>query len=274
MPEGPEIKRIADRLSKILAGNSLEGVYFFSQKLKKYESVLKDAKVEHVETRGKALLTHLDSGHSIYSHNQLYGRWYIVDAEKFPKTKRSLRLALKTNTHSALLFSASEIDVLKKSEIDNHPFLSKIGPDVLDADLSWKTIAKLLLDKRFKNRRLASLFLDQKFLAGIGNYLRSEILFDARVDPLKKPKELTRKTINDVGRSSLKISQRAYKKGGVTNPEDLVKQLKSKGLTRSKYRHAVFGRDGQECYACGTSVRKVFIGSRRLYSCPLCQNEK
>ena len=52
MPEGPEIKRIADRLSKILAGNSLEGVYFFSQKLKKYESVLKDAKVEHVETRG------------------------------------------------------------------------------------------------------------------------------------------------------------------------------------------------------------------------------
>ena len=72
MPEGPEIKRIADRLSKVLAGNSLEGIYFFSQKLKKYESVLKDAKVEHVETRGKALLTHLDSGHSIYSHNQLY----------------------------------------------------------------------------------------------------------------------------------------------------------------------------------------------------------
>ena len=123
MPEGPEIKRIADRLSKILAGNSLEGVYFFSQKLKKYESVLKDAKVEHVETRGKALLTHLDSGHSIYSHNQLYGRWYIVDAEKFPKTKRSLRLALKTKTHSALLFSASEIDVLEKSEIDDHPLM-------------------------------------------------------------------------------------------------------------------------------------------------------
>ena len=174
MPEGPEIKRIADRLSKVLAGKSLEGVYFFSQKLKKYENVLKDAKVEHVETRGKALLTHLDSGHSIYSHNQLYGRWYIVDAEKFPKTKRSLRLALKTSTHSALLFSASEIDVLKKSEIDNHPFLSKIGPDVLDADLSWKTIAKLLLDKRFKNRRLASLFLDQKFLAP--NFFETHIL--------------------------------------------------------------------------------------------------
>ena len=67
----------------------------------------------------------MDSGHSIYSHNQLYGRWYIVDAEKFPKTKRSLRLALKTKTHSALLFSASEIDVLEKSEIDNHPFLNR-----------------------------------------------------------------------------------------------------------------------------------------------------
>ena len=35
MPEGPEIRRAADRLSHVLCGQSLTGVYFFSEELEK-----------------------------------------------------------------------------------------------------------------------------------------------------------------------------------------------------------------------------------------------
>ena len=273
MPEGPEIKRAADRLANALVSKRLVNIYFFSERLKKYESILEGAKVHSIRTRGKALLTYLDSGHAIYSHNQLYGRWYFARAGNLPNTQRSLRMALDTNTDRALLYSASDIDVLQAAEVDNHPFLAKIGPDVLDKELTWNAISTRLLNEKFTGRQLASLFLDQRFLAGIGNYLRSEILFDAQVDPLKKPRELDRKILNNIARSSLKISRRAYTQKGVTNSESLVRRLRKRGFGRARYRHAVFGRDGLKCYVCETIIKKISAGSRRLYFCPLCQNE-
>ena len=273
MPEGPEIKRAADRLSRVLCGQLLINIYFYSEELKAFEKILEGSRVEAVTTRGKALLTSLDSGYTIYSHNQLYGRWNIVKAGNFPKTKRSLRMALDTQSHRALLFSASDINILQSEAIEDHPFLAKIGPDILDEGLTWKVVSRRLLSDKFRNRQLASLFLDQSFLAGVGNYLRSEILFDARANPLKKPKELALKSINQISRSTLKICQRAYTQNGVTNPERLVRKLKLLGLSRSAYRHAVFGRSGKKCHTCKTSIEKVSIGSRRLYFCPLCQIE-
>ena len=105
MPEGPEIRRAADRLSHVLCGQSLTNIYFYSEELKAFEKILKGSRVEAITTRGKALLTSLDSGYTIYSHNQLYGRWNIVKAGHFPKTKRSLRMALDTQSHRALLLA-------------------------------------------------------------------------------------------------------------------------------------------------------------------------
>ena len=99
-------------------------------------------------------------------------------------------MALDTQSHRAL-FSASDINILQSEEEDQF-FLQKIGPDILDEGLTWKVVSRRLSDK-FRNRQLASLFLDQSFLAGVGNYLRSEILFDARANPLK-PKELALKS--------------------------------------------------------------------------------
>ena len=159
MPEGPEIRQVADRLSRALCGAHLTTLYFFSEKLKNYEGILKGSTIESFKSRGKALLTRLDSGYTIYSHNQLYGRWRIVKAGNFPQSRRSLRMALETNSHRALLFSASDIDVLKSNVIDRHPFLVKLGPDIFDKNLSWKIISRRLVSEKFKNRQLASLFL-------------------------------------------------------------------------------------------------------------------
>ena len=224
-----------------------------------------------LETRGKALLTHFDNGLSIYSHNQLYGRWYVVKRDQYPATNRSLRLALHTGSHSALLYSASDITVMPTDELAMHPFLARIGPDILDPALSWRDVAELLLAPERCKRKLAGIYLDQGFMAGIGNYLRSEILFDAGVSPDARPSDLTRKQVNDLARSTLAISKRAYDTGGVTNPPRRVAQLKKAGHKRRGYRHAVFGRVNQPCYQCQETILKETLAGRRLYYCPLCQ---
>jgi endonuclease-8 len=271
MPEGPEIRRAADKIAAVLEDQVIEQVYFGLPDLTQYDEQLSGQRVTWLETRGKALLTHFDHGLSIYSHNQLYGRWYVVKRGKEPATRRSLRLALHTQSHSALLYSASDIAVLDSDGMAQHPFLARIGPDILNPTLHWRDVAKILSSPSFVRRGVGAFYLEQSFLAGIGNYLRSEILFEAGVNPRKKPGELSAKQLNDLARATLSISQRAYKTGGITNSEANVKALKKQGLKRRDYRHWVFGCDNQNCHRCGEIIIKESIASRRLYWCPLCQ---
>jgi endonuclease-8 len=286
MPEGPEIRRAADQVAAVLVGQPLEQVFFAQEhfpKLARHAKKLAGQRVLRVDTHGKAMLTRLDGGQTIYSHNQLYGRWHVCKRGILPDTKRSLRLALHTAEHSALLYSASKIELLSVDEITQHPFLSRLGPDVLDKEFNWQMLRDRALSSEFKRRSLVALYLDQHYLAGIGNYLRSEILFAARFNPWRKPCELPPSALSRLSRQTLTIARRSYRTGGITNPPKLTTQLRAalkktrsgKGtaqLDKEDYRFSVFRREGESCYACGTQIERVNMGSQALYYCPECQS--
>lgn len=271
MPEGPEIRRAADRIAHVLTGRKLEDVWFGLPRLVRFSDELCGCCVQGVDTYGKALLIRFDLGLSLYAHNQLYGVWHVRERGQWPKTRRSLRIALHTASHSALLFSATDISILTPEEELFHPYLSRLGPDVLDPVLTWRDVSRRLNRPRFHNRALGSLYLDQGFLAGIGNYLRSEILFAAGLYPFCKPRELALNTRNRLARQTLLIARRAYETGGITNAPERVAALKACGLSRRRYRFAVFARAGEPCLACGTPIERIAVGSRRLYLCSTCQ---
>ncbi len=71
MPEGPEIRRAADKIEAAIKDQVIEEITFGLPKLKRFTAKLRGHRVSDVETRGKALLTHFDNGLTIYSHNQL-----------------------------------------------------------------------------------------------------------------------------------------------------------------------------------------------------------
>ncbi len=47
------------------------------------------------------------------------------------------------------------------------------------------------------------MYLDQGFLAGLGNYLRSEILFVAGINPAQKARDLSKGQIGKLARTTL-----------------------------------------------------------------------
>lgn len=271
MPEGPEIRRAADEIAAVLEGQRVEQVRFGLPRLRRYNRQLQGHKVLRLETRGKALLTHFEHGLSIYSHNQLYGVWRVQARGKIPESSRSLRLALHTASHSALLYSASDISVWATAELPQHPFLARIGPDILDASLDWRAVAQRLQSEAFRGRRLASLYLDQRFLAGIGNYLRSEILFAAGLHPGLRPRDLGRGELGRLSRSTLDISRRSYQTAGITQPAARHRALQRRGLDYEQRRFMVFGREGLPCYNCGDEVIRQQADSRGLFVCRYCQ---
>ena len=271
MPEGPEIKIAADKIAKAIAKKPIESIFFAFEHLKPYEKILSQQLITGIDTKGKGMLIRFESGLSIYSHNQLYGKWELRKAHDYPQTKRQLRLAIHNRQKSALLYSASDIEVLDEDAIAIHPFLSRLGLDVLDSKITVRKVKARLLNKSFCRRRLTSLLLDQRFLAGLGNYLRSEILFVARVHPTLRPIDCDIEEIAALTNAALKIPRQSYQTKGITNDLKLVEKLKAQGYTRQNYRHWVFNREERPCYICHTAIVKEISAGRRYYFCPNCQ---
>ena len=271
MPEGPEIKIEADKINAAIGGSVVDEVYFEQRRLKRFAKAIKGARVDRIETRGKAMLIRFDHQLSMYSHNQLYGRWYVRPRGEFPNSNRVLRVALHCQQMSALLYSASDIAILTERELNNHRYISRLGPDVLHESFGWQECAELLADPKFARRSLGAVYLDQTFLAGIGNYLRSEILFLARLKPTRVLASLNERETERLARATVTLSRRAYRTKGITNPPARVTALKNQGKKRGAYRFAVFARQEQACFECGETIQRIEVSGRRLYLCNACQ---
>jgi len=273
MPEGPEIRLAADRLARVLDGTIPERVELLLPGLARHAKRLRGRRILAVQPRSKAMLIHFAGGISLYSHNQLYGRWYVVRAGKTPATGRSLRVAIHTQEHSALLYSASDVAVLSAAQLKRHPYLSKLGPDLLDREVTLAEISAQVEDPRFQRRSLASLLLDQAFLAGLGNYLRSEILHIAGLRHDVTLGAVGATARRRLAQTALAVTQQAYRYRGVTNDLERAAQLKAEGVGYAHYRHHVFARAGLGCFTCDTPIERVDVAGRAVFFCPSCQSD-
>lgn len=271
MPEGPEIWRSADALNEVLAGKPIKDINFAFNELKQYESELAASTISTVKPRGKALIVQFENGMDIYTHNQLYGKWMIHDRGEEPDTNRQLRIEILNSDKAARLYSASDIEILEHNELEKHSYIKKLGPDVVDPDVTLDEVLAHVKDDQFKNRQLATLLLDQGFLSGLGNYLRSEVLFKAGLLPGRKPAKCSEEELEKIANAAITLARRSYQTKGITNDPQRAEQLKEQGVERSSYRHYVFNREGEGCFECGTIIQKIDKGGRRLYFCEKCQ---
>ena len=164
----------------------------------------------------------------------------------------------------ALLYSASEIEILSDSDLDRHSYLRKLGPDALDPNLRAAEIEDRLEDRRFARRGLGALLLDQAFVAGLGNYLRSEICFEARVHPDQRPCDLDGRARRRLAKAILKMTRRTYETKGITLPA-------SRAVRLPRERFWVFDRAGAACFRCSSEISRHELSGRRVYFCTECQ---
>ncbi|NYS60750.1 endonuclease VIII [Vreelandella salicampi] len=271
MPEGPEIRRAADRIEKQLLGGPIEDAWFAFDELKPHTASLIGESIFKVDTRGKAMLVRFTDQRVLYSHNQLYGVWKCHCATTEPVTRRSLRVRLVVQGRAASLYSASDISMWDADSLYQHPFLARLGPDVLSQPVNIDTLAERLVLPGFHRRGVGGLLLDQGFVAGLGNYLRSEILFFAGLHPKLRPYDVSDAQNQRLARHIVEVTWQAYHQAGVTNTAAWIKKAKDQGEARRQWRFAVFAREGLPCHRCATLIERMTVGSRRLYFCPCCQ---
>jgi endonuclease-8 len=133
------------------------------------------------------LLVAFDAGLVQISHNQLYGKWRVMPVRTLPgfetEHRRSIRVVIATAERAAVLLAATTLELVDARDVASHPLVARLGPDVLDRATTVALVRERYLSRPFARRAVATLLLDQRFLAGPGNYLRSEILHVAGVHP-------------------------------------------------------------------------------------------
>ena len=309
MPEGPEVRRAADALHDALAGREITA---FSTRIKTARAWLQEhgetegdvfvgRRVRRVGSHGKWLYGEVEGEEGdLYfaSHFLMWGRWTVVapDDEMATTRDRRERARIEVPGAVAVLTTAPKFAVGRGDPCDDGGPLAHLGPDTLppegpeafDVD-AWHE--RLLSGKRH-DRTIGAVLLDQTVLAGVGNYLRADILFACKMDPWKTIGELTEDDLACLDREIPRICAYAYANGGRTIPPEQVERMRADpdlhyGEAHDyNLKHWVFRRTNLDCLVCGSTVRQKKQVTRRweddegnteekkrpIYFCPTCQN--
>ena len=192
-----------------------------------------------------------------------------MDVNRISTKVNGSRAEFVSKGHAVRLWSATDVEVIPTKDEEAHPYIAKLGPDVLDETTSPDVIRNRLESPRFNGRSAASLMLDQSFVAGLGNYLRSEILHQAGVHPKARPKDLDVESVTKWGSLTKAISIRSHESNGLTVSDELAGRRKDMGERRRPYRHSAFCRVGRDCHICGATILRSGSG-RRLGHVPKC----
>ena len=267
MPEGPEIYRAAREVHAALGGQPIE-VALLHPALAPRAKLLKSATITRVHARSKAMLTEFSNGVVLYSHNQLYGEWRI-HALGEALLDRQKRLLITTKSHCVVLYSATDFAWLRAGHEHLHPYIARLGPEVLAEGMTPAMLAKRLAS--FPRRNLATALLDQGVLAGLGNYLRADTLFVARLSPQLRVGDLSSPQLKNLAKVIHQLTWRSLRHDGVLTSTTDYKKLRAGGDSYEAARFFVFDREGLPCRVCSSPIARISMGGRGVFFCPECQ---
>ncbi|HEY6751748.1 MAG TPA: bifunctional DNA-formamidopyrimidine glycosylase/DNA-(apurinic or apyrimidinic site) lyase [Rubrobacteraceae bacterium] len=155
-------------------------------------------------------------------------------------------------------------DLYEPERVDNHPLISRLGPDPFSEDFSVEYLTGVFGRKA----AIKGLLLDQSVVAGLGNIYVDEVLFAAGVHPTRKANTLSREEVRTIYTAIRDILGRAIELRGTTF--DSYHDAFGKG-GKFQYQLNVFARAGEPCPVCSTEILKLRVAGRGTHVCPVCQ---
>jgi formamidopyrimidine-DNA glycosylase len=219
------------------------------------------ATVESVIYHGKWIMVRTSNGWVLLNMG-MGGEILLVDRTKLPAKHR---LIVDFSDGSCLAINFWWFGYFHFAALDrlqDHTMTAKLGPNVLD-------LSEVEFSDRIKAQkgRLKAVLLDQTKFAGIGNAYIHDILFMARLHPLRPIASLSAEEIHNLYKGIHGGLEPALAKRGAFYEMDL---FGNKGDFQME--DIIIGyREGQPCPVCQTLVQKIKTGGTSSFICPACQ---
>lgn len=265
MPEGPEVKIVSDYINIELNDVCIKKIECISIPYKeKYNCIVNEInkllpkKFSPSFCRGKTTFIKLSPNTYFAYHLGMTGYWSLIK-------RKHAHLKIISNRKTLYFHDTrrfGNIKIVNKKLLDEK---YNINLDLLNNQKSTNSQTIFILSKIRTNREVCKVLLDQRYFLGVGNYLKSEILYSSMIHPNTKWNKLTSLEKKLICINTRKSMRKSYQHGGAQirdfkNP-DMQSSLKldvynktrtKKGLAIIKQRTA----DNRISYWC-PDIQKI-----------------
>ena len=252
MPEGDTIHRAARRINLALAGRQIDVAEAPNPRspVHRRAGELEGRTLEHAEAYGKHLLVEFSGEVVVHSHLGMNGRWRVsVDGDLIT---RGSWLAFGSGERAAAQTGGKLLRLVSRSRARNDPALAQLGPDPLRSGFDPERAGERLR-RMGAGHEAGDALLDQSIVAGVGNAIKSEAFYCARIDPNRAVDSLTTEETTSLLAETQRIMRISVEKG--------------------RRPHWVYRGERRPCPRCGgrIEVRMQGDANRATYWCPACQ---
>lgn len=282
MPEGPEVARIAESLNRHLGGKSIIRVLIdnSSKYIKKpfnhMEAITFGLKIINVQAVGKRIIFNVvnleGKTFKMMSFLGMEGHW-VTSPTKYKRftfdvgmvtIDRGVTKYCVTNTmyyEDKLNYGNFKI-ILNDEEYEDT--FKAVGPDLLHDNIPFSDYVSVIRGGRIKNKEAADFLLEQKYFSGIGNYLKSDILYAAKIAPNRTLSTLSDDEVKTLYTLSISLIKLSYENYGYT-----LRSYVDPDGNIGTYSPLVYGRETDDNGR--TIVKEKFKDKRGTYWVPEVQ---
>uniref|UniRef100_A0A6C0AD31 Formamidopyrimidine-DNA glycosylase catalytic domain-containing protein n=1 Tax=viral metagenome TaxID=1070528 RepID=A0A6C0AD31_9ZZZZ len=251
MPEGPEVFYLSNLMRSLILNKKITKIV---SNTKTIRNLPNPAKIIDIGSKGKTLWIKTNK-YYIHLHMGISG-WLVEEKPKIYKYILEFgnkKIYLKDQRR----FSRLDIftGIQHKKELDN------LGIDVLTKDFTFEAFNEELNNCQ---RNISALLMDQKVFSGIGNYIRNDALYLAKISPKRKVCDITSKEAKTLyNKLKYIVFSNAIewlKIDGINIPK-YIDSIKPNKLS-IPYKFKIYGKEKVGKY----KVKNSIVAGRKTYS--------
>ncbi len=269
MPELPEVETTRRGLAPHLVGRRIESVTLRRDALRwpippEVSARLVGEQIAAIRRRAKYLLLDTGAGSALW-HLGMSGSLRVLEADVPVRAHDHVDVALDDGRLLRFNDPRRFGSLLWQPPGETHALLRGLGPEPLDDAFDGDYLFAL---SRGRRAPVKTFLMDQAVVVGVGNIYAAEALFEAGIHPLREAGKVGRERHARLAAAVKRILAHAIERGGTTlrdfiSPDGLPGYFEQELL--------VYGRGGEPCKRCGTTLKEARIGQRASVWCPRCQ---
>ena len=269
MPELPELDVMQEVLTDRIVGRTMVAVDTFHPGILKTVDPGLDALVgktfKTISRRGKHLILTVDDDLHLVVHLMLAGRLILCQSK--PKATKAtgclitfadgedLRIIENATIHRVRVHVVRDpVDVEAIANAGVEPLSSDFTIDYLSGQVTGR------------KRQLKKLLIDQTIVAGIGTAYADEILFAAKLSPIRYGTTLGENEIHRLHESIQSVLRWAT--------DEIRAEAGGATLTPHERPFArIYKKTEEACPECGSKIAEIRYAQTKTYYCPGCQSQ-
>jgi formamidopyrimidine-DNA glycosylase len=269
MPELPEVETTTRRIHAATVGSRIKSVEVLWERTVHHPACnvfrrqIKDRTIQSVFRRGKFVIFSLSQDTEplyLLAHMRMSGHFKLVySGGKSTGNVAHMRVIFHLDKRKDLLFCDARkfgrLYLVSNFEEVTH----NLGLEPLADAFNSKILFQL---SHSRNMRMKAFLLNQSIIAGVGNIYADEALWHAGIHPARKSGSLSLTESRRLFRALRSVLRAAIHQNGTDFGD---------GVVCGNFKPSVYGREGENCPRCRTTLVKLRVMQRGTHICPYCQ---